>query len=54
MSEKKEVKRIELAKKELTTLSNLLFTGKWGLSLQENEQVLKPLINKIARIIDQR
>ena len=51
---KKEVKKEELSKEELKTISTLLFTGKWNLSLQENEQALKPLINKLARMIDQR
>ena len=51
---KKEVKKEELSKKELKTISNLLFTGKWNLSLQENNQVVTPLINKIAQMIDQR
>jgi len=51
---KKEVKKEELSKEELKTISNLLFTGKWNLSLQENNQVVTPLINKIAQMIDQR
>jgi len=51
---KKEVKKEELSKKELKTISTLLFTGKWNLSLQENNQVVTPLINKIAQMIDQR
>ena len=51
---KKEEKKEELSKKELKTISNLLFTGKWNLSLQENNQVVTPLINKIAQMIDQR
>ena len=51
---KKEEKKEELSKKELKTISTLLFTGKWNLSLQENNQVVTPLINKIAQMIDQR
>jgi len=51
---KKEVKKEELSKEELKTISTLLFTGKWNLSLQENNQVVTPLINKIAQMIDQR
>lgn len=41
-----------LTKEELQTLSNLLFTGKWGLSMQENQQIINPLINKLAQEID--
>ena len=51
---KPEPKKEELTKEELQTISNLLFAGKWNLSLQESNQVITPLINKIARIIDQR
>ena len=49
---KKEAKKVELTKKELQTISNLLFTGKWGFSLQENGRIITPLINKLAKIID--
>lgn len=54
MKEKKEVKKEELTKQELQTISKLLFTGKWNLSLSENNQIITPLINKIARILDQK
>lgn len=41
-----------LTEKDLKTISNLLFTGKWNLSVRENNQTVVPLINKIARAID--
>ena len=41
-----------LTKQELQNISNLLFTGKWNLSLQESNNVVTPLINKIAQEID--
>ena len=50
---KKEKPEIKLNEKELKTLSNLLFTGKWNLSLQESQQVVTPLINKLALLLDQ-
>ena len=37
-----------LTKEELITLQNLLFTGKWNLSMQESRQIVEPLINKLA------
>ena len=54
MKEKKEVKREELSKQELQTIINLLFSGKFGFSAQESQQVITPLVNKMSRIIDQR
>jgi len=42
-----------LTKQELQNISNLLFTGKWNLSAQENQQVVIPLINSIAKEIDE-
>lgn len=50
--EDKEKKEVRLTKEELITLQNLLFTGKWGLSVQENKQIIEPLINKLAKIAD--
>ena len=41
-----------LTKQDLTNISNLLFTGKWGMSLSESNQTIAPLINKIAQEID--
>ncbi len=51
-SEEKKVKpEIKLDEKELRLLSQVLFNSRWvG---QEWEQTIKPLINKIAQIIDQ-
>lgn len=37
---------------ELKNISNLLFTGKWNLSLQENNKIITPIINKLAKMID--
>ena len=50
--EKKEKPEIKLNEKELRTLSNLLFTGKWNLSLRESQEIVTPLINKIAQMVD--
>ena len=41
-----------LTKTELTNISNLLFSGKWGMSLQESNQTVAPLINKLAKEIE--
>jgi len=41
-----------LTKQELQNISNLLYTGKWGMSLQESNQTVTPLINKLAKEID--
>ncbi len=41
-----------LTVEEMKTISNLLFTGKWNLSLQESQQVVTPIINKLAQFID--
>jgi len=40
-----------LTKEELQSISNLIFSGKWNLSMQESEQVIKPLLNKISSIL---
>lgn len=53
VEEAKIIKEEKLTKEELQNLSNLLFTGKWNLSLQENQQVVTPLINKLAKMLDQ-
>jgi len=49
---KKEEKKIEFTKKELQTIAQLLFEGKFGFSAKEDNQVITPLINKCSRIID--
>ena len=41
-----------LTKQELTNISNLLFTGKWNMSLSESNQSVAPLINKLAQEIE--
>ena len=41
-----------LNKQEFQTISQLLFTGKWNLSLEESNKIVLPLINKIAQEID--
>ena len=50
--EKKEEPKVELTTQELQNISQLLFTGKWNLSLQENQQIVTPIINKLAKMID--
>jgi len=52
MEKPKKVETI-LIVSELKTLSNLLFTGKWNFSLQESNNVVAPLINKLAKILDE-
>jgi len=48
-----EVKpKLELTSEEMKTISNLLYTGKWNLSVQESNQVITPLINKLAKLQD--
>jgi uncharacterized membrane protein YiaA len=39
---------MKFTKEELTNIINLLFTGKWNLSLQESQQIITPIINKIS------
>ena len=51
---KKQPASPSLTSDELRTISNLLFTGKWNLSLSESNQAIAPIINKIAKIIDQK
>jgi len=50
---KKEEKKIEFTKKELQTIAQLLFAGKFGFSSKEDNQVVTPLINRISKMIDQ-
>ncbi len=47
--EKKEI--TELTPEELQTIISLLYKGKLGLSLQENNSIVVPLINKITAIL---
>jgi hypothetical protein len=41
-----------MTKEELQSIINLLFTGKWNLSMQEARQIVEPLINKLLKEID--
>ena len=51
--EKKEPKvEVKLTKDELVLLSNVLFQSRW--SGQEWQGTILPLINKIAKIIDNK
>jgi len=50
MTEKKEEPKVELTKAELVLLSNVLFQSRW--TIQESEQTIKPLINKLAKLAD--
>jgi len=50
---KNEKPETKLTKEELQTISNLLFTGKWNLSLKESNSIIAPIINKLAKMIDQ-
>lgn len=47
---KEEPKTETLTKEELILISNVLFQSRWN--GQEWEQTIKPLVNKIGRIID--
>jgi hypothetical protein len=52
MKENKEptVEKVELTKEELVLLQNLLYANRW--TIQESEQTIKPLINKLASMVD--
>ena len=50
--EKKEEPKVELTKQELQNISQLLFDGHFGFSDKETRQVIHPIINKIASVID--
>lgn len=41
---------MKLTKQELVNLQNLLYTGNFGLNLQQYEQAVKPLINKLTQM----
>ena len=51
MNKVKEEPKVELTKEELVLLSNVLFQSRW--SGQEYEQTIKPLINKMAKMVDE-
>ena len=50
---KEEPKKETLTKQELITIQNLLHAGKFGLSLQEANQAIVPLINKLSKMVDE-
>lgn len=45
---------MNLTVEQLKIIINLLYTGKWGFSLQESEQIISPLINKLSDEIRQK
>ena len=49
---KEELKKEVLTKQELITIQNLLYAGNFGLSASQFDQSIKPLINKLARLVD--
>jgi len=51
MADKNEKPEIKLTKEELTILSNVLYQTRW--TGQQWEKTVKPLINKLALLIDQ-
>jgi len=51
--ELKEAKEIKLTKQELINIQNLLYVGKFGLSASQFDQSIKPLINKMAKMVDE-
>jgi len=53
MKKEPTVEKLRLTKEELVTLQNLLYTGKWNLSARESDEVVKPLINKLAKMVDE-
>jgi len=40
-----------LTKEELINISNLLFKGNFGLNAEQTQQVIIPLINKLAEMV---
>lgn len=44
---------MQLNKQELTSIVNLLYTGKWNFSRQESDQNINPLINKLSKMVDE-
>lgn len=45
---------MKLNKEELQTIINLLATGKWNLSLNEMQQIVVPLINKLQAMLAEK
>ena len=52
MAETPQLKKEALTKQELITIQNLLYAGNFGLSASQFDQSIKPLINKLARLVD--
>ena len=50
---KEEPKKETLTKQELITIQNLLYAGNFGLSASQFDQSIKPLINKLAKMVDE-
>ena len=50
---KEEPKKETLTKQELINIQNLLYAGNFGLSLKEANQAIAPLINKLAKMVDE-
>ena len=50
--DKPEKPEIKLTKDELQGIVNLLFSGKFGFSAREGQQVVTPLINKLSQMLD--
>lgn len=53
MKENKEPKVAEMpeiTKEELVLIQNVLYANRW--TIQESEQTIKPLINKLASMVD--
>ena len=51
--ELKEAKEIKLTKQELINIQNLLYAGNFGLSASQFDQSIRPLINKLAKMVDE-
>jgi len=43
---------LTLNKQEMITISNLLYSGNFGLSAKDFDAAVKPIINKLAVMID--
>ena len=51
--EKKEKLKEVLTKQELINIQNLLYAGNFGLSASQFDQTVRPLINKLAKMVDE-
>ena len=50
---KVEPKEEALTKQELITIQNLLYAGNFGLSASQFDQTVRPIINKLAKMVDE-